>query len=176
MVGNNIPPEYLPAIQKGFNDAVQIGALAGHPVQDVKFVLTDGDSHPVDSSELAFRTATRNAFMNAFKQADPQLMEPIMTVEVDIPQEFQGAVIGGLTRRRAMIQETRSVGDGFVTVQCQVPLAEMFGYATDLRSLTEGKGEFSMEYSEHKRVLPQDQERIVKEYQAKREQELANKK
>jgi len=160
IVGNVIPPEYITACQKGFEEASKEGPLVGMPVLGVRITLTDGAAHSVDSSEMAFKTAAKNAFRGAFQSAGPVLLEPIMSVEIECPDDYQGTVVGGLNRRRGMIQDTSS-RDGFTTIRCDVPLAEMFGYSTELRSATSAKGEFTMEFKEHAPVPPHEQERLV---------------
>jgi len=168
-VGMNIPPEFYPAIEKGFREALEKGPLANFPVIGVRVVLQDGAAHPVDSNELAFRLAAMYAFSQAFPQAGPQLLEPIMTVEVETPLEFQAAVVGQLNRRRGLILDVESNADsGFCVIRAEVPLSKMFGYSTDLRSATEGKGEFTMTYKEHAPAAPDDQEAVVQEFLKKR--------
>lgn len=162
LVGNNVPPEYLPAIQKGFEEAIQQGTLTGHRVQGVRMCILDGRTHSVDSSELAFRLASIMSFRQGFDKAKPCVLEPVMKVEVEIPVEFQGTVMSGLAKRRGIIVNSSSRAD-FGSVSAEVPLAQMFGYSTDLRSMTQGKGEFSMEYLEH-RVLP-DPSNLITAYE-----------
>ena len=165
IVGNAIPPEFINAVEKGFSDAMDKGALTGHPVQAVRVVLTDGQAHVVDSSEMAFRIAARDAFKEAFPQAKPAILEPIMRVDVEAPEEFQGVIVGGLNRRKGIIQNTEIKDEGsYVNVVCDVPLADMFGYSTELRSATQGKGEFTMEYNRHSPVPRDTQAELIKEY------------
>jgi len=165
--GNNIPPEFVPAIEKGFTQACEEGVAVGCPVERIRFTITDGQYHPVDSSELAFKTATIKAFKNAFVHAGGQVLEPIMKVEAECPEEFQGAVVGGLNRRRAMIEDV-GTDQGYTTATAMVPLKQMFGFSTDLRSCTEGKGEYSMEYDHHEVVASFEQAELTEEYQKKR--------
>jgi elongation factor G len=178
LVGNTIPPSFVPAIEKGFREAVQKGPLIGHPVWNVRVVLTDGAAHAVDSNEMAFRLAAMGAFRSVFNantpgaSAKPVVLEPIMKVEVSAPSEFQGVVMGGLNRRKGTITQASTEGD-FVSIECDVPLAAMFGYATDLRSATQGKGEFSMEYKVHSPVLRETQEQLIEEYKKKRKEDAA---
>lgn len=167
LVGNNVPPEYLPACKKGFEEAMKEGFLTGHPIEGVKFTLTDGADHPVDSSEMAFKLATRGAVRQAFEAGSAQLKEPIMSVEVEVPTEFQGTAIGLLNKRKGNLVG-QDASDLSVVVQADVPLANMFGFSTDLRSSTQGKGEFSMEYSRHDFVMPDVQAKLVKKFQAER--------
>lgn len=169
LVGNAIPPEYVSACEKGFNDATEKGALIGHPVQNVRIVLEDGAAHAVDSSEMAFRTAANAAFRSAVSEARPAVLEPVMQVQVEAPEEFQGGIIAGLNQRKGMIQNTELFdGGAYVQVTAQVPLSAMFGYSTDLRSSTQGKGEFTMEYAKHAPVTKDVQTELVKAYQAER--------
>lgn len=129
------------------NDAMVEGALVGCEVEGVRVVLQDGTSHPVDSSDMAFRISMAHAIRDTMKRALPSVLEPIMTVEVEIPAEFQGAVTASLSRRMGMIQSSDMNNDGSgLKLEVQVPLANMFGYSTEIRSLTQGKGEFTMEY------------------------------
>jgi elongation factor G len=166
IIGNVISPGYIAACDKGFREAVQKGPLIGCPVWGVRVALTDGNTHPVDSSELAFRLACLYAFKQAFQNAKPSLIEPIMRVEVACPSEFQGSVMGSISKRRGQVVHTEvTIDTTYLTAE--VPLADMFGYTTDLRSLTQGKGEFSMDYLCHRPVTPDIQNRIIKEYQMK---------
>ena len=161
VVGGAIPKEYIPAVDAGIQGAMEAGVLAGYPVVDVKVTLYDGSYHEVDSSEMAFKIAGSMAFKEACKKADPVILEPIMKVSVNVPDEYMGAVIGDITARRGNIlgQITRT---GSVQIDANVPLAEMFGYATDLRSKTQGRGNYSMEPS-HNAELPKSKtEEIVK--------------
>ena len=161
VVGGAIPKEYIPAVDAGIQGAMEAGVLAGYPVVDVKVTLYDGSYHEVDSSEMAFKIAGSMAFKEACKKADPVILEPIMKVSVNVPDEYMGPVIGDIPARRGNIlgQITRT---GSVQIDANVPLAEMFGYATDLRSKTQGRGNYSMEPS-HNAELPKSKtEEIVK--------------
>jgi len=144
-------------------DALEKGTLSGHGVAGCRFVLQDGASHAVDSSELAFRLAAIGAFREAYHKAKPVILEPIMTVEVVAPVEFQGAVIGGLNQRRGSIVDT-DVRDEEFTVTAEVSLSDMFGYSSQLRGMTQGKGEFSMEYTRHSPVMPNIQKDMIDAY------------
>jgi elongation factor G len=156
IVGGTIPREYIKPIDQGIREALATGIYAGYPVVDIKVTLVDGSYHEVDSSEMAFKIAGSLAIKDAFDKADPAILEPIMRVEVIMPEEFMGDVIGDLNSRRGHIEgmETRGSGDGHRTqvVRAFVPLAEMFGYATDLRSMTQGRAVFSMEFSHYAEV------------------------
>ncbi|MGM9628559.1 MAG: elongation factor G [Faecousia sp.] len=161
VVGGAIPKEYIPAVDAGIQGAMEAGVLAGYPVVDVKVTLFDGSYHEVDSSEMAFKIAGSMAFKEACRKADPTILEPIMKVSVTVPDEYMGVVIGDITARRGNIlgQITRT---GAVQVDANVPLAEMFGYATDLRSKTQGRGNYSMEPS-HNAELPKSKtDEIIK--------------
>ncbi len=161
-VGGSIPKEYIPAVDQGIQGAMQAGVLAGFPVVDVKVTLFDGSYHEVDSSEMAFKIAGSMAFKEACRKANPAILEPIMKVSVTVPDEYMGTVIGDIVARRGNIlgQITRT---GAVQIDANVPLAEMFGYATDLRSKTQGRGNYSMEPS-HNTELPKSKtEELVKQ-------------
>ena len=149
--GGVIPKEYIPAVDKGIQEAMQNGVIAGYPVVDCRVTLYDGSYHDVDSSEMAFKIAGSMAFKDAFKKASPVLLEPITKVEVEIPEEYMGDVIGDLNRRRGQIN---SMDDrmGIKIVKAFVPLSEMFGYSTDLRSATQGRGSYSMEFDHYGEV------------------------
>ena len=174
LIGMNIPPEYHTSCEKGANDAFAEGALVGCEVEGVKVVLQDGASHAVDSSDLAFRTCMANAVRDSMRKAKASILEPVMTVEVDAPAEFQGDVVAGLNRRMGLIQSSEMNEDGSgIKVICDVPLANMFGYSTELRSSTQGKGEFTMEYLKHVQVPRNTQEELMKKYQEEKEAENA---
>ena len=151
VVGGAIPKEYIPAVDNGIQGAMKSGVLAGYPVVDVKVTLWDGSYHEVDSSEMAFSIAGSMAFKEAMKKCDPVIMEPIMKVNVIVPDEYMGNVIGDLNSRRGQITNQESQ-DGTARVTAMVPLSEMFGYATDLRSKTQGRGQYSMEPDEYQQV------------------------
>ena len=163
--GTNIPPEYYSSCEKGTNDAFAEGSLVGSEVEGIRVVLEDGASHAVDSSDQAFRTCMASAIRSAMKQAQPNVLEPVMSVEIDIPAEFQGAVVAGINRRMGLIQSSDMNDDGSgVKVMAEVPLANMFGYSTELRSGTQGKGEFSMEYHSHSPVPKNIQDELEKKH------------
>ncbi|KAL4247678.1 Elongation factor G, mitochondrial [Abortiporus biennis] len=163
VMGGNIPSNYIPACEKGFYEALQKGTLSGNPITGVRLVLKDGLSHAVDSSELAFRLAIIGAFRDIYSKTRPVILEPIMTVEVVAPSEFQSAVIGGLNQRRGTIIDSE-VRDEEFTCVAEVALNDMFGYSSQLRGATQGKGEFSMEYKNHMPVLPQVQKELEDAY------------
>ena len=151
IVGGVVPREYIPAVEKGVKEAMDNGVIAGYPVVDVKVTLYDGSYHDVDSSEMAFKIAASMGFRDGVKQADPILLEPIMKVEVVTPEEYMGDVVGDLNRRRGMVGGMEESPSGKV-IRSEVPLAEMFGYATDLRSATQGRATYSMEFHKYKEV------------------------
>tara|TARA_R110002050_G_scaffold180520_4_gene314131 strand:+ start:459 stop:953 length:495 start_codon:yes stop_codon:yes gene_type:complete len=146
----------------GFVDATEKGPQIDQMVLGVKMVLEDGASHAVDSSDLAFKTCARLAFRDAFMKAGPTILQPIMKAEIAVPIEFQGGTIAQLAKRRAVIVDTEPSG-GMVTITCEVPLNAMFGYSTELRSATEGKGEFDMEFMKYRPVTRDELETIKKE-------------
>ena len=168
IVGGSIPREFIPACDKGFREAIKKGPLIGFPIVGVRCVINDGQSHPVDSSEIAFRTAALMGFREAYEKARPTILEPIMRVEVQFPEEFQGAVLGQINQRRGTIISTEKL-EGFVQAMAEVPLNDMFGYSTDLRSATQGKGEFSMEFAKYAEVPKQQREAMIAEYRAKKD-------
>jgi elongation factor G len=164
--GGAIPREFIPACDKGFQEAMRKGPLIGFPIVGVRCVVNDGNSHPVDSSEIAFRTAALMGFREAYNRAKPTILEPMMLVEVQFPEEFQGAVIGQLNQRRGAIISTEK-HETYVQALAEVPLADMFGYSTDLRSATQGKGEFSMEFKRYAELPKQQREAMILEYRTK---------
>ena len=161
VVGGAVPKEYIPAVDAGIQGAMEAGVMAGYPVVDVKVTLYDGSYHEVDSSEMAFKIAGSMAFKEACRKANPAILEPIMKVAVTVPDEYMGTVIGDITARRGNIlgQITRT---GAVQIDANVPLAEMFGYATDLRSKTQGRGNYSMEPSHNSELPKSKTEELVK--------------
>ncbi len=161
IVGGVIPKEFIPAVEKGVKEAMQEGVLAGYPVVDVKVRLVDGSYHEVDSSDLAFAIAGSLAFKDACKKANPVLLEPIMKVEVVVPEEYLGDVLGDISSRRGKVESMDLKGNARVII-AYVPLAEMFGYATNLRSLTQGRGTFIMQFSHYEKVPTHLAEQIIK--------------
>jgi elongation factor G len=147
--GGNIPKEFIPAVEKGVVEALNTGVLAGYPVVDVKVTLTFGSYHDVDSNENAFRMAGSMAFKEGMRKARPVLLEPMMAVEVETPEDFMGNVVGDLSSRRGMIQGMDDQSGGIKLVKAEVPLAEMFGYSTTLRSLSQGRATYTMEFKHY---------------------------
>jgi len=168
VVGGRIPKQYIPAVEKGFRDSLVKGPVAEYPVVGTKIDLTDGSYHDVDSSEKAFYTAAQGCFREYFAKASPVLLEPIMNIEVECPESFQGPVVGDIISRRGLITNT-DVRDGISVATAEVPLAETFGYATDLRSMTQGQGTFTMEFAKYSQVPSNIQQDIV---EAKRKANL----
>ncbi|MEW5910694.1 MAG: elongation factor G, partial [Thermodesulfobacteriota bacterium] len=166
IVGGSIPREYIPSCDKGFQSCLKKGRLIGFPITGVQVTIDDGAYHPVDSSDIAFQQAAQGAFWQAYEKAHPIIQEPIMKVSVEGPSEFQGSIIGGLNQRRGIIISTSE--DGFHSVvEAEVPLAEMFGYSTALRSGTQGKAEFTMEFCKYSPVPQSIAEELKKKYQEK---------
>ena len=161
-VGGSIPKEYIPAVDAGIQGAMQSGVLAGYSVVDIKVTLYDGSYHEVDSSEMAFKIAGSMAFKEAMRKADPVLTEPMMKVVTIVPEDYMGEVIGDFNSRRGQISTMEARTGGVEEITAHVPLSEMFGYATDLRSKTQGRGIYSMEPSHFAEVPKSIQETIVK--------------
>lgn len=161
VVGGTIPTQYIPACEKGFRSCLAKGPKLGFPVTNVKVVINDGASHSVDSSDMAFQAAARGAFQEGYRKASPVIMEPIMKVVVETPTEFQGAAMGSLNQRRGLIVGSQDEGT-MCNIEAHVPLAEMFGYSTVLRSLTQGQAQFTMEFAEYKQVPNSISEELVK--------------
>jgi elongation factor G len=151
ITGGSIPTQYIPACEKGFVSCMDKGPWMEYPVTGVKITINDGAAHSVDSSEMAFQAAARGAFHQAYFKAQPVLHEPIMKVVIETPAEFQGNVMGSLNQRRGIIIGSHDVGQ-ITSIEAQVPLSEMFGYSTTLRSMTQGKAQFTMEFSTYKQV------------------------
>jgi len=160
IVGGSVPREFIPAVEKGINEAVETGVIAGYPVVDVKVTLFDGSYHDVDSDEISFRMASIFGFKDGFRKAKPVILEPIMKVEVVTPEDYMGDVIGDLNRRRGQIQGMEDTPAG-KTVTAEVPLAEMFGYATTVRSMSQGRATFTMEFSKYMEVPAAVAETII---------------
>jgi len=165
--GQNIPNEYVPAIEKAFHEFCKRGPKTGYPVVGMRYSLTDGQTHVVDSSSMAFQIATRYSCLEVYEKASPLILEPIMSVEVTVPVECQAGVMGQLVRRRGSVTNTETKSGLFV-LTADVPLAAMFGYATELRGSTQGVGEFAMEYKTHQPVGEYEVQEVIDAYQQKK--------
>jgi elongation factor G len=161
IVGGVVPKEYIPAVNKGIQEQMENGVIAGFPVVDVQVALFDGSYHDVDSSEMAFKIAGSMGFREGAKKADPVLLEPIMKVEVVTPEDYMGDVMGDLNRRRGLVQGMEDAPAGKI-IRAEVPLAEMFGYATDLRSATQGRATYSMEFAKYTEAPANIAEAVIK--------------
>jgi elongation factor G len=164
--GGAIPRNFIPAVEKGFKSMLGKGRKIGFPVVNVRVVLNDGQSHAVDSSDIAFQEAARGAWREAFDRAKPKILEPIMRVVAEGPADFSGNVLATLMQRRGMIIGSQDDG-GFARIEAEVPLAEMFGYAMTLRSATQGKAEFTMEFSRYLQVPQNIAEELVEKHNEK---------
>ncbi|XP_020286327.1 elongation factor G, mitochondrial [Pseudomyrmex gracilis] len=162
-VGTNVPKQYIPGVEKGFRAMCEKGLLSGHKITGIKFRIIDGMHHCVDSSEFAFFQAAQGAVRDVFENGSWRILEPIMLVEITGPEEYQGAVLGQVNRRKGIINGT-DTREGWFTIVAEVPLNEMFGYSGELRSTTQGKGEFTMEYARYSPCLPEVQEQVVRQY------------
>ncbi len=162
-VGGSIPKEYIPSCDKGFQAQLEEGLLIGQPVVGVRMTVTDGNFHPVDSSDMAFKTCAKTLVRENYNKAKPIVLEPVMNLEVTVPDEFQGTATGLINQRRSMVMSSMSE-HGYTTIQAESPLAAMFGFSTDIRSVTQGKGEFTMEFLKYAPVPKQLQEDLIKEY------------
>ena len=168
--GGSIPTEYIPSCDKGFKEAVKRGTLIGFPIVGVQVTINDGQYHPVDSSDMAFQAAAIGAFREAYPKAKPTILEPIMQVSIEGPQEFQGNIFGLINQRRGIIVSSTEDGT-FTRVDSEVPLSEMFGFSTILRSSTQGKAEYSMEFKKYGKAPQSVCDELIKEYEAKRHAE-----
>jgi elongation factor G len=169
-----IPIEYIPSCDKGFKACLNKGKIIGFPIVGVKCTIDDGQFHPVDSSDIAFQQAAIGAFWQAFEKAKPEILEPIMKVAVETPTEFQGSVLGSINQRRGIIISTTEENN-FSSVEAEVPLSEMFGYSTVLRSLTQGKAEFTMEFLKYSKVPSSIAEQLKKEHLEEKNKEAKKK-
>ena len=166
--GGNIPMEYIPSVNKGILKTLDRGILAGYPIVDVKVVLLDGSFHPVDSSDMAFQTCASICFRQGFNKAEPILLEPMMKVEVNTPDDYIGDVVGNLNRRRGKIESMRRYRKGSQKVNAFVPLMEMFGYATQLRNISSGRANYSMEFYKYTPLPKAIQEEVIKKIEEKK--------
>jgi elongation factor G len=162
VVGGRVPKQFIPAVEKGFRSLLTKGPIAGYPVVGLAVYLEDGSYHEVDSSDLAFQICAQTAMREAFPKTRPVLLEPVMKIEIECPSAFQGSVVGNLTSRRGMVLATDMRG-GLARIEGEVPLAETFGYSTDLRSMTQGQGTFTMEFTRYKRLPRALEEELIAE-------------
>ena len=169
--GGTIPGQFLPAVEKGVRQVLATGALAGYPMQDVRVVVYDGKHHPVDSKEVAFVAAGKKAFLDAVAKARPQVLEPIVDLEVNAPEQHMGDVSGGLASKRARINGTDSQRGGEIVVKAQVPLSELEGYAAELKSVTAGRGRYSLDFSHYEPVPAQVQQKMVDAFKPRHEED-----
>ena len=168
--GGAIPNEFIPSCDKGFKEAMKKGSLIGFPIVGVKVTINDGQYHPVDSSDIAFQIAAIGGFKEAYMKAKPVILEPVMKVSIEGPTEFQGNIFGVINQRRGIIVASTEDGN-FSRVDAEVPLSEMFGFSTVLRSLTQGKAEYSMEFEKYGKVPTSVSDALMKEYEEKRKKE-----
>lgn len=169
--GGTIPGQFLPAVEKGVRQVLNGGAIAGYPMQDVRVIVYDGKHHPVDSKEVAFVAAGKKAFLDAIHKARPQVLEPIVDLDVNAPEQHMGDISGGLASKRARINGTDSVRGGEIVVKAQVPLSELEGYAAELKSVTAGRGRYSLDFSHYEPVPAQVQQRLVEAYKPKHDED-----
>ncbi|WP_417472557.1 elongation factor G [Luteimonas mephitis] len=169
--GGTIPGQFLPAVEKGVRQVLSGGAIAGYPMQDVRVIVYDGKHHPVDSKEVAFVAAGRKAFLDAIAKARPQVLEPIVDLDVNAPEQHMGDISGGLAGKRARINGTDSVRGGEIVVKAQVPLSELEGYAAELKSVTAGRGRYSLDFSHYEPVPAQVQQKLVEAWKPRHEDE-----
>ncbi len=162
--GGTIPGQFIPAVEKGIHDVMEAGAIAGYPMQDIRVAITDGKHHPVDSKEVAFRAAGKHALRDAIAKAKPALLEPIVNMEVMVPESHMGTITGDLSGKRGRIHGQDFIGGGMAVVKAQAPLSEVMQYQSQLKSVTGGQGSFSMEFSHYEAVPPQVQQQIAAEY------------
>ncbi|HLT44275.1 MAG TPA: elongation factor G, partial [Luteimonas sp.] len=169
--GGVIPGQFIPAVEKGVRQVLAGGAIAGYPLQDVRVTVYDGKYHSVDSKEVAFVAAGRKAFLDAVLKAGPQVLEPIVELEVSAPEQHMGDISGGLAAKRARINGTDSAGGGEIVVRAQVPLSELEGYAAELKSVTAGRGRYSLDFSHYEPVPAQVQQKLVAAWQPRHEED-----
>src|SRR5690606_2807968 len=169
--GGTIPGQFIPAVEKGVRQVMAGGAIAGYPLQDVRVTVYDGKYHSVDSKEVAFVAAGKKAFLDAVSRAGPQVLEPIVELEVSAPEQHMGDISGGLASKRARISGTDSVRGGDIVVKAQVPLSELEGYAAELKSVTAGRGRYSLDFSHYEPVPAQVQQKLVEAWKPRHEED-----
>jgi elongation factor G len=163
IVGGSVPREYISSVSAGIQESMRNGVVAGFPVVDVKVILLDGSHHPVDSSDMAFQLCGSIAFKQAFMKASPTLLEPVMKVEINTPDDYIGNVVGDLNKRRGKVEDMRRYRKGSQKINAYVPLMEMFGYATTLRNVSSGRANYSMEFASYEKVPKNISDAIMKE-------------
>jgi len=168
--GGTIPGQFMPAVEKGVRQVLASGAVAGYPLQDLRVVILDGKHHPVDSKEVAFVAAGKKAFLDAIGKARPQVLEPVVDLEVAAPEAQVGDITGGLSSKRARINGTDTVR-GEIVVRAQVPLSELDGYAAELKSVTAGRGRYNLDFSHYEPVPAAVQQKLVEAYKPKHEED-----
>jgi elongation factor G len=169
--GGTIPGQFLPAIEKGVRQVLEHGAIAGYQLQDVKVIVYDGKYHAVDSKEVAFISAGKKAFLDAIAKAHPQVLEPIVNLDVTVPNAHMGDVTGGLAGKRARINGTDSLRGGEIIIKAQVPLAEVTDYQTELKAMTGGQGRYAIEFSHYEPVPSQVQKQLTEAYKPRPEED-----
>ena len=170
LFGESIPRQFLPAIEKGIREVIDSGAIAGYPMQDIKVTITDGKHHPVDSKEVAFRTAGKYAFLDAVNKAKPIILEPIVNMEITVPNQYMGDIASDISGRRGRILGQEVLPGNIVVIKAQVPLAEVAQYNSQLRSVTGGQGSYTMEFSHYEPVPANIQQQIIAKAQKEKEQ------
>jgi elongation factor G len=169
--GGTIPGQFMPAVEKGVRQVLHSGAVAGYPLQDVRVIVYDGKHHSVDSKEVAFVAAGKKAFLDAIAKARPQVLEPIVELEVSAPEQHMGDISGGLSSKRARISGTDSARGGEIVIRAQVPLSELEGYAAELKSVTAGRGRYALDFSHYEPVPAQVQQKLVEAYKPRQEED-----
>ncbi len=169
--GGTIPGQFLPAVEKGVRQALDSGAVAGYPLQDVRVIVYDGKHHPVDSKEVAFVAAGKRAFLDAVAKARPIILEPLVNLDVTAPEAHVGDITGGLAGKRARINGTDAARGGELVIKAQVPLAEISDYANELKAITAGRGRYSIEFSHYESVPPNVQRQLTEAYKPKAEED-----
>ena len=170
MVGGAIPYNLIPAVEKGVTQVLGEGAVAGYAMQDLEVTVYDGKYHPVDSKEIAFVFAGRNALIDAISSAGPQILEPIVSIDVTVPDAVMGDITGNLAGRRARISGTESLRGGLVTIRADIPLSSLSDYHTELKSLTQGQGSYTMEFSHYDPVPSNVQQELIKAHKPKNDE------
>ncbi|HSM10148.1 MAG TPA: elongation factor G, partial [Lysobacter sp.] len=169
--GGTIPGQFMPAVEKGVRQVLEHGAVAGYPMQDVRVIVYDGKHHSVDSKEIAFVAAGKKAFLDAVAKARPQVLEPIVDLEVHAPEQHMGDISGSLASKRARINGTDTARDGDIVVKAQVPLSELDGYAAELKSITAGRGRYALDFDHYEPVPTQVQQKLVEAYKPRHEED-----